>query len=175
MPVWYHCLRYDYDNTVSTSRRFSIKYLIQQTWWVANGRLDVNRTLSQNIAGRMAFEWRHNERDNVSNHQHLDCFLKRLFRRKSRKISKLHVTGLCEGKPQVTLQRASNAGNVFIWWRHHGVIISTAHWMLCTVYIPKWHLTSWVGMKIFCQNIRRYSSPITKWLGVDKTDKMTHC
>ena len=35
----------------------------------------------------------------------------------------LHVTGLCEGNPLVTgrftSQKASNAENVFIWWRHH--------------------------------------------------------
>ena len=46
-----------------------------------------------------------------------------LFRRKSKKTSKLRVTGLCEGKSPLTgefpAQRTSNAGNVFIWWRHH--------------------------------------------------------
>ena len=35
----------------------------------------------------------------------------------------LPVTGLCEGNPPVTggfpSQRASNAENIFIWWRHH--------------------------------------------------------
>ena len=40
-----------------------------------------------------------------------------------KKTSKLRVTGLCEGNPPVTdgfpSQRASNTGNVFIWWRHH--------------------------------------------------------
>ena len=53
------------------------------------------------------------ERDGVSNHRLLDCFLNRLFRRRSKKISKLLVTGLCEGNPPVTgglpSQRASNA------------------------------------------------------------------
>ena len=41
----------------------------------------------------------------------------------SKKISKLRVTGLCEGNSPMTsefpAQRASNAENVFIWWRHH--------------------------------------------------------
>ena len=40
-----------------------------------------------------------------------------------KKTSKLCVTGLCEGNPPVTgecpSQRASNAENVSIWWRHH--------------------------------------------------------
>ena len=61
--------------------------------------------------------WRHNERDGVSNHSRLDCLLNRLFRPESKKTSKLRVTGLCEGiHPS---QRASNAENVSIWWRHH--------------------------------------------------------
>ena len=47
-------------------------------------------------------QWRHNERDAVSNHQPHDCLLNRLFRHRSKKISKLHVTGLCEGNSPVT-------------------------------------------------------------------------
>ena len=41
--------------------------------------------------------WRHNGRDCVSNHQPHDCLLKRLFRRRSKKTSKLRITGLCAG------------------------------------------------------------------------------
>ena len=44
-------------------------------------------------------------------------------RRRSKKTPKLRVTGLCEGNSPVTgefpAQRASNAENVSIWWRHH--------------------------------------------------------
>ena len=72
----------------------------------------------------IALQGRHNERDGVSNHQPHDCLLKRLFRRRSKKTSKLRVTGLCEGNSSVAdefpAQRASNAANVSIWWRHHG-------------------------------------------------------
>ena len=32
-----------------------------------------------------SLQWRHNGRDGVSNHQRLDCFLSRLFRRRSKK------------------------------------------------------------------------------------------
>ena len=64
----------------------------------------------------------HDERDGVSNHQPHDCLLNRLFRRRSKKTSKLRVTGLCAGNSSVTgefpAQRASNAKNVSIWWRH---------------------------------------------------------
>ena len=49
-----------------------------------------------------ALQWRHNEDDGVSNHRRLDCLLIRSFRRRSKKTSKLRVTGLCEGNPPVT-------------------------------------------------------------------------
>ena len=42
-------------------------------------------------------QWRHNEHDSVSNHQHYDCLLNRLFRRRSKETSKLRVIGLCVG------------------------------------------------------------------------------
>ena len=42
-------------------------------------------------------QWRHNEHDGVSNHQRHGCLLNRLFRRTSKKTSKLRVTGLCAG------------------------------------------------------------------------------
>ena len=67
--------------------------------------------------------WRHNGHDSVSNHQPHHCLLNRLFRRRSKKISKLHVTGICVGNSPETgefpAQMASNAENVSIWWRHH--------------------------------------------------------
>ena len=70
-------------------------------------------------------KWRHNGYDGVSNHQLNDCLLKRLFRRRSKKASKLRVNGLCVGNSPVTgefpAQMASNAENVSIWWRHRAV------------------------------------------------------
>ena len=68
--------------------------------------------------------WLHNGRDGVSNHQPHVCLHNRSVRRRSKKTSKLRVTGLCAGNSPVTgevpAQRASNAENVSIWWRHHG-------------------------------------------------------
>ena len=83
--------------------------------------------LSQHTIPHVKFfttlQWRHNERDGVSNHQPHDCLLNRLFGGRSKKISKLHVSFLCEGNSPVTgefpVQMASNAGNVSISWRHH--------------------------------------------------------
>ena len=61
----------------------------------------------------------------ISNHRRLDGSLNRLFRHRSRTTSKLRVTGLCKGNSTVTgdfpSQRASNAENVSIWLRHHGL------------------------------------------------------
>ena len=45
----------------------------------------------------IALHWRHNEHDGVSNHQSHDCLPNRLFRRRSKKTSKLRVTGFCRG------------------------------------------------------------------------------
>ena len=72
-------------------------------------------------------QWRHTERDGVSNHQPDDCLLNRLCRHRTKKTSKLCVTDLCEGNSRVTgefpTQRASNAENVFSWWRHMILLI----------------------------------------------------
>ena len=86
--------------------------------------------------------WRHNDHDGVSNHQPHDCLLNRLFRRRSKKTSKLRVTGLCVGKSpetgEIRAQRASNAENVSIWWRHHGVIYN--HYAInLQVAVHYWH------------------------------------
>ena len=67
----------------------------------------------------VSLQCRHNGHDSVSNHQPRDCLLNRLFGRRSKKTSKLRVTGLCAGNSPGTAQMASNTGNVSIWWRHH--------------------------------------------------------
>ena len=75
-----------------------------------------------------SLEWRHYGHDSVSNHQPHDCLLNPLLRRRSKKTSKLRVTGLCAGNSPGTgefpAQMASNAENVSIWWRHHGIVAS---------------------------------------------------
>ena len=85
-----------------------------------------------------ALQWRHNERDRVSNHQPHDCLLNRLFTRRSKKTSKPRVTGLCVGNSPGTgefpAQMASNAENVSIWWRHHELFqccLDAHHSQLC--------------------------------------------
>ena len=49
----------------------------------------------------ISLQWRQNEGDGVSNNQPRDCYLNRLFWRRRKKSSKLHVTTLCEGNSPV--------------------------------------------------------------------------
>ena len=44
-----------------------------------------------------SLHWRHNDHDGVSYHQPHGCLLNRLFGHRSKKTSKLRVTGLCAG------------------------------------------------------------------------------
>ena len=68
-------------------------------------------------------QWRHNDCDGISNHRRSHCLLNCWFRCRSKKTSKLRVTGLCEGNSPVTgefpAEKASNTEIISIWWRHH--------------------------------------------------------
>ena len=80
-------------------------------------------TLWNRYKTKSALRWRHNDHAGVSNHQPHGCLLNRLFRRESKKTSKLRVTGHCAGNSPGTgefpAQMTSYAENVSIWWRHH--------------------------------------------------------
>ena len=75
---------------------------------------------TKNHNAPFSLQWRQSECDGVSNHQPRNF----LFRLSSEKTSKLRVIGLCAGNSPMTVefpeQRASNAEDVSIWWRHHG-------------------------------------------------------
>ena len=104
-----------YLTQVSAFTIYSQNTIIHEFQWVW---LNTNYTL----------QWCHNGHDGVSNHQSHHCLLNCLFRPRSKKTSKLHVTGLCAGNSPVTgeflAQRVSNAEIVSIWWRHHDLHIS---------------------------------------------------
>ena len=112
--------------------RFLRTMICQANWTVARERKFVS-----------SLQWRHSERDGVSNHQPHDCLLNRFFRRRSKKTSKLRVTSLCVGTSSVTgefpAHRASNAENVSIWWRLHenlraqSISWSSTIWKLLTI------------------------------------------
>ena len=84
---------------------------------------------SSHVSGHFALLWHNNVLDGVSNHQPHECLLTRSFGRRSKKTSQLRVTGLCAGNSPETgefpAQMASNAENVSIRWRHHGIINTT--------------------------------------------------
>ena len=54
-------------------------------------------TLSRTRISYNTLHWRHNDHDGVWNHQPHGCLFNRLFRRRSKKTSKLRVTGPCVG------------------------------------------------------------------------------
>ena len=104
-------------STLDTSQPIIIsKIRWNSLWWLHD-----MGTLSA-----LPLQWRHNGRDSVSYHQPNDCLLNGLFRRRSKKASKLRVTGLCAGNSPVTdefpAQMASYAENVSIGWRHHALL-----------------------------------------------------
>ena len=111
-------------------RQASIEYTAFVTWrmtWInylmfvkkesptING--EVRRTLPIWISNirrwhKVTLQWRHNERNCVSNHQPHDCLLNRLFRRRSKKNqspASLALLGEFTGDRWITTQRASNA------------------------------------------------------------------
>ena len=74
-------------------------------------------------SSQKSLHWRYNDHDGVSNHQPYGCLLNRLFRRRSKKTSKLRVTGLCVGNSPGPVNFPHKGPvtqkNVSIWWRHH--------------------------------------------------------
>ena len=116
-------IRFQFFAGSDTREPGDVLYRTADVFW-ASGQEGTGCGCPGNICTYMcgSLQWRHNERDGVSNHQPNDCLLNRLFGCKSRKTSKFRVTGLCVGNSPVTgefpAQRASHAENVSIWWRH---------------------------------------------------------
>ena len=128
-PIIFRCRKYFSTLTAQTKWQKAMKPILG------------DQSLEKNMAIRKTIEeiwrtlqWRHNGNDSFSNHQLHDCLLNRLFRCRSTKTSKLRVTGLCAGNSPETgefpAQMASNAENVSIWWRHHGMIQHTQIWAI---------------------------------------------
>ena len=75
-------------------------------------------------------QWRHNGRDCASNHQPHDRLLNRLFRYRSKTLSKLRVTGLCVGvnsphKWTVTRKMFSFDDVIMNCWTWYGKLVAT--------------------------------------------------
>ena len=69
-------------------------YFHDKLWWMLH-MYSFNPTSL--FPKSLTLRWRHNDYDCGSYYQPHGCLLKRLFRRKSKKTSKLRVTGLCVG------------------------------------------------------------------------------
>ena len=97
----------------------------------------------------LTLQWRYNDHDCVWSHQPHGCLLNRLFRRRSKKTSKLRVTGLCVGNSPGPVnsphKRASYAENASIWWRHHANEVSwtTLSLEAKQMLLPKHVCISW--------------------------------
>ena len=124
-----------------------------------------NAFFNTDLHFHISWQWCHNGRDSVSNHQPHDCLLNSLFGRRSKKTSKFRVTGLCVGNSPGTgefpVQRASNAENVSIWWRHH--VIKTENQNNLVQNIPVNSLRSSISL------IARFMGPTWGPSGADRT------
>ena len=67
-----------------TKKQTSIKKkMIEIRLFLMESQLNLSSIVSPPFCPRCwTFQWRHNERNSVSNHQHLECLLNRLFRRR---------------------------------------------------------------------------------------------
>ena len=95
---------------------------------MAAGTVTKNKSIPLQITQVFSsLRWRHNDHDGVSNHQPHGCLLNRLFRRRSKKTSKI-------GTGEFPAQRASDAENVSIWWRQHALWISLITSNFCCLH-----------------------------------------
>ena len=78
--------------------------------------------------------WRHNDYDSVSNHQPHDCLLNRLFRRRSKKTSKLRVNGLCVGNSPGPVNSPHKGPVTWKMFPFDDVIMRFSGWMLVIVF-----------------------------------------
>ena len=147
---------------VYISCSFSMVNYLSRVLWIINSN-NVKYFDSMPRSMLSALQWRHNGHDSVSNHQPHDCLLNRLFRRRSKKISKLRVTGFCAGNSPETgefpAQMASNAECVSIWWRHHGLSLRRYSYVLKIATSQVYHgVMAWIfkpGIRYEWQHNRR--------------------
>ena len=114
----------------------------------------------------LSLQWHHNGHDSISNHQPHDCLLNRLFKRRSKKTSKLRVTGCCAGNSPGTVefpaQMASHAENVSIWWHHH--VYKSQHTSKMSTNM-RYHIYQYKSLFLlhlsdYCYNLWRFKIPV---------------
>ena len=114
---------------------------------------------------RYSLQWRHNGCDGVSNDQPHGCLLNRLFKSRSQKTSTLRVTGLCEGISlvidELPAQRARNAENISIWWRHH--VINLFCTRVCFALLDFYCTIGSFGSNLFTSILQGCSNLPLQW------------
>ena len=76
-------------------------FLFELNHQLFNTIFNLKQSTTEAILG-LTLQWHHNECDGISNHQLHECLLNRLLGRRSKKTSKVRVTGLYEGNSSVT-------------------------------------------------------------------------
>ena len=113
--------------------------------------------------------WRH-DCEVISNHQRFDCLLNCLFKSRSKKTSKLHVSGLYE----FPAQRVSNAENVSIWWRHHARITRAIPPGLTGPWLSQGRISTTFASPVLRKNRKYYSAvPLQRGLFSHKHSQKT--
>ena len=110
----YSRIKYGIDRSLWHVLKYEYKQQTNQQRWKHNLRRSAGVIIQWT---KVRLQWPiYIDHDGVSNHQPHDCLLNRLFKPRSKKTSKLRVTGLCAGNSPVTgefpTQKASNAENV---------------------------------------------------------------
>ena len=79
------------------------RHYLNQCWLIINDILwhSIQGSIYLNTHDIGPIQWRHDERDGVSNHQPHESLRNPLFKCRSKKTPKLRVTGLCVGKSPV--------------------------------------------------------------------------
>ena len=88
-------------------------------------------------------QWRHNYHDGVLNHQPHGCLLKRFFRHRSKKTSKLRVTGLCVGNSPGPVNSPHKGPVTRKMFPFDDVIMLDVHWQLVSVFVNSTIITVW--------------------------------
>ena len=126
-------------------------------------------------------KWRHNERDGVPYHRRLDCLLNHLSSTDQRKHQS---SDLCVGNSAVTrefpAQRASNAENDSIWWRHHVDRCCERLSFLLNDFSQTWQVfifpyvcLAWeIICNKLCQSRWKMSLSLVGWLVIKVTHKL---
>ena len=61
----------------------------------------MNKVIRMTNNFHSALHWYHNDRDGISNHQPHNCLLNCVYSCRSKKKTKFHITGFCDGNSQV--------------------------------------------------------------------------